>query len=251
MTILGMTGPIDHGKTTFEDAVAALEPTAKQFESGLLISEVANAMQAMLTEPIDPTDVDAINNWLRNLPAILLHTVHAACRFEDVTLDPEEVSLHPIEYQKLLLHLQNIKHDFSLAQQQITPANKETYRPLLQWLGGYLVQNVGPGVWWDEMVRRIQAAGEQGCQLAIAAALRFPSDAAIMREAGAKVIKVYRPGHLEDDLLDPTERERASIQPDCTIINDGTLDDLNRSAKVFYQDLLANTLKSSYQTSKL
>jgi hypothetical protein len=249
MIILGMTGPIDHGKTTFADAVANLEPTAKQFESGMLISEVANAWQATLTAPIDPTDVDAINNWLRNLPGILLHVVHAACRFEDVTLDANEIALHPVEYQKLLLHLQNVKHDFSLAQQQITAANKETYRPLLQWLGGYLVQSVDPGIWWNEMVLRIQAAGEEGCQLAIAAALRFPGDAAVMRQAGAKIVKVYRPGHLQNDVLDPTERERESIVPDCTIVNDGSLDGVKATAEQFYRDLIAGTLQPTYNAS--
>jgi hypothetical protein len=250
MIIIGMTGPIDHGKTTFADAVAEQEPTAKQFESGMLISEVANAWQAILTAPIDPTDVDAINNWLRSLPGILLHTVHAACRFEDVTLDAEEIALHPVEYQKLLLHLQNVKHDFNLAQQQITPENKETYRPLLQWLGGYLVQTVDPGIWWNEIVRRIQAEGEQGCKLAIAAALRFPGDAAVMRQAGAKIIKVYRPGHLQNDVLDPTERERESIVPDVTVVNDGNLDQLKAAAGQFYNDLMASNVQPTYNASK-
>ncbi len=250
MIIIGMTGPIDHGKSTFGDALAALEPTAKQFESSMLISEVANAWQKTLKAPIDPTDVNAINEWLRNLPGILLHTVHAPCRFEDVTLDAEEIALHPVEYQKLLLHLQNVRHDFSLAQQDITPANKETYRPLLQWLGGYLVQTVDPGIWWNEMVRRIQAEGEKGCKLAIAAALRFPGDAAIMRQAGAIIVKVYRPGHLQNDVLDPTERERESIVPDTTVVNDSALDNLRITAEQFYQDLVANQIQPAYNASK-
>ena len=249
MIIIGMTGPIDHGKTTFANSLAAHEPTAKQFESGLLIAEVANAWQATLKEPVDPTDVDAINAWLRDLPPILLHTVHAACRFEDVTLDAEEIGFHPVEYQKLLLHLENVKHNFSLAQTQIEAANKETYRPLLQWLGGYLAQTVDPGIWWNEMVRRIKATGDEGCKLAIAAALRYPADAAIMREAGAKIIKVYRPGHLENDLLDPTERERASIEVDCTVINDGTIDQLKAAGEIVANNMYGDQLQPEYRTS--
>lgn len=250
MLVLGTTGPIDHGKTTFSNTVAAQEPSAKQFESSSLISEVANAWQATLTQPVDPTDVEAVNSWLRKLPQILLDILHTPCRLEDVTLSSDEVELHPIEYQKLLLHLQNLKQNFSLAGQIITPENKETYRPILQWLGGYLVQKVDRGIWWNEIIRRIKEVEQAGCKLAIAAALRYPEDAAIMRQAGAKIIKVYRPGHLQNHLLDPTERERESIVPDTTIINDGSLDNLKLAAEQFYKDLVKNNLQINYHTSQ-
>lgn len=246
-----MTGPIDHGKTTFADAIAAHEPTAKQFESYKIIAEVAEAWHATLIAPPDPTDVDAINQWLRQLPGVVLHVTHTPCRFEDVTLDAEDINYHPVEYQKLMLHLQNIKHDFELTKQTITDTNKETFRPILQWLGGYLVQNVDPGIWWNEMVRRIKAEEANGCKLAIAAALRYPADAAIMREAGAKIINVYRPGHLENDLLDPTERERATIKADYTVINDGTLEQLNKLGEIFYNNLEAGQLQPEYHTNSI
>jgi dephospho-CoA kinase len=46
MIILGMTGPIGHGKTTFADALSDLVPSTVHFESSLIIAEVANDMHA-------------------------------------------------------------------------------------------------------------------------------------------------------------------------------------------------------------
>ncbi len=245
--LLGMTGPIGHGKTTFADALAELEPTTVHLETSSVVIEVANALQSTLVTPLDPYDVEALNNWLKALPAILLDILGIRCTFEQIKLEPDRIEKHPIEYQKLILHVETLRRNFTLAHKQIDTENKETYRPLLQWLGGYLVDRVDAGIWWNEIVRRAKKNEEKGCKLCICGAIRYPTDANIARKAGAVIVKVYRPGHLQNDMLDPTERERENIPVDCTIMSNGTLQDVKKFAKLFLEDLKNNDLKHLYQ----
>lgn len=249
MIILGMTGPIGHGKTTFADALTELEPSTVHFESSLIVAEVANAFQDALTDLPDPYNVERLNNWLRALPEILANIVHVTCTYDQIKLDQKAMEEHPVEYQKLILHVENMQRNPALMKQSITKENKENYRPLLQWLGGYLVQKIDSGIWYNEIARRMRQAAAAGCQLCIVGGLRYPTDAAILRGAGAIIIKLYRPGHLQSDMLDPTERERQNIQPDCTIMANGSIADVKAFTPKFYEDLKNNNLQKTYHTA--
>ncbi len=250
MIIIGMTGPISHGKTTFAKALMDLEPHTIHLESSLVVARVANAMHAALKKTPDPYDVDSLNSWLHALPAILQETVHAECTFNDVKIDETAVEQHPVEYQKLIMHVENIARHPELAKQAITLENKENYRPFLQWLGGYLVQKVDPAIWFREIVRMTRDAATTGCELCIVGGLRFPNDAAMLRQAGGIIIKVYRPRHLQYDMLDPTERERDNINVDSTVMSNGTVEDITWCAKQILDDIRHNRLQVLYQTSQ-
>lgn len=249
MIILGMTGPIGHGKTTLADALTELESSTVHLESSLIIAEVANALQRALTDIPDPYNVEGLNNWLRALPPILFDIIHVRTTIDQIKLDQKSMEEHPIEYQKLILHVENLQRNPELMHQPIDKDNKESYRPLLQWLGGYLVQKIDSGIWYNEVVRRIRQAAAAGCQLCIVGGLRYPTDAAILRGAGAIIVKVYRPGHLQSDMLDPTERERQNIQVDCTIMSNGTVADVRQFTHRFYADLKSGHLERDYHTA--
>lgn len=250
MFLIGMTGPIGHGKSTFAEALQKLEPSTFRIEFSTIVIEVANAMHAALQSVPQRDDIDAVNSWLRSLPAILLQSVHTKVTFEQIALDSEQILRHPVEYEKLFLHIDNLNHDKKLAKKNITRENKEEYRPFLQWLGGYLVQGVDPAIWQKEILSRIRQAGQQGCKLCVVGGLRYPADAAALKTMDAKIIKVYRPGHLQYDVLDPTERERENISTDCTIMSNGDVSDLNNCARAVLDDLRAGKLQSLYQTSR-
>ncbi len=248
MIIIGMTGPIGHGKSTFAKAIKQREPATAHFESSLIIAEVANGLHGSTSSVPSRDDIASINNWLRPLPAILLEIVHQKCSFEQIELELDEIERHPVEYEKLLLHLENLSRDLKLVRQPITKENKEAYRPILQWLGGYLVKKVDSGIWYKEIIRRIYEAGSHGTKICVIGGLRFPSDAAILRSAGGILIKVYRPGHLQYDMMDPTERERDNIIPDATITSDGTVENMERCANQVLDDIQNGTLKHNYRT---
>ncbi len=249
MLLVGMTGPISHGKTTFASALAEFEPLTIHLESSLVIAQVANQMHIALTKVPDPYDINSLNDWLKFLPKILEETVHAKTTYERLKLDQQQVEQHPVEYQKLIMHVENLRRNPQMARQAITIDNKESYRPFLQWIGGYLVQRIDAGIWYNQIVRLVKDAESTGCMLCIVGGLRYPTDAAILRNAGGVIVKVYRPGHLQNDMLDPTERERDNIPVDSTIMSNGTVEEAKQCAAVFLKDLREGNLKTLYQTS--
>lgn len=249
MILVGFTGPIGHGKSTFAEALHSLEPSYAHFESSMIIAEIADSLHASLEKIPERDDIESINNWLRMLPVVLLQKMGVKCDFEQIRLDPERVIRHPIEYEKLFLHIDNLAHNPKLKEQKITLENKEAYRAFLQWLGGYLVRFVQPGIWYNEVVKRVKKSAREGVKLCTVGGLRYPNDATILRAAGGIVVKVYRPGHLQYDVLDPTERERDNIDADVTVVSDAGIEEVTHCAKIFMDDLQAKTLKPKYYTS--
>jgi len=250
MILIGLTGPIGHGKSSFAKAVELYESSYKHFESSMIIAEVANELHKIMHSLPKRDDVDSINDWLKALPEILKKTVHTNCTYDQIKLDADRINKHPIEYVKLFLHIQNLASNPELAKRKITKDNKEAYRPFLQWLGGYLVRHVDDSIWYKEICRRVKITEQEGFKLCIVGGLRFPQDATTLRSAGGIIIKVYRPDHLQYDMLDPTERERDNIKPDCIIISNGSLDDLNMTTKKVLEDLSSYHLQKNYYTKK-
>src|SRR5258708_35403396 len=105
MIVIGMTGPIGHGKSTFADSILQIETTAKRLESSMVVAEVANSLHASTSTIPEKDNIDAINVWLRPLPSILLETVHTKASFDQIQLKLDDIQSHPIEYEKLMLHL--------------------------------------------------------------------------------------------------------------------------------------------------
>jgi len=244
MILLGITGAIGHGKSTFAQALQNAEPDSIHLESHHLIAEVIDKWHTKLTKPIKAGDYDSLNKWLVTLVPIIKEVTHQTTK--SITITRDVIAADPIEYQKLLEHLDRLVKEPALAQQKITDSNKADYRPILQWVGGYFVTQVYPGIWFEELVRRAQAAGQKGTSLAIISAIRFPSDARIIQAAGGSIIQIIRPELEEKDLTDPTERERKQIQVDITVSNNGSLKNLEAVAKKVLNDIRKRTVQTSY-----
>ncbi len=250
MILIGITGAIGHGKSSLADALAAQVGDVCRLESGTLVTEVANALHAKTDTLPQPDNVAQINKWLESLPQILQDVTHTAVSFEQIKLKPTTFDPNSSEYEKLVLHLRNLQAQPELLTQHITSAKKERYRPILQWLGGYLVNHVDTGIWYKELVRRAQVAADEGCELCVIGGLRFPTDADIVRQAGGFIIAITRPDYAQKDLLDPTESGRNEIKVDAVVLNNGSLTQLSTVAGHIYQDCLDNKQLAYYETNR-
>jgi len=96
-----------------------------------------------------------------------------------------------------------------------------TGRQLLIAVGKALREHVSPNVWIDAL--NIHGALDYYGRVVITD-VRFPNEAAKIKELGGILIEVRRPG-LPDD-LDETETAGAAIKWDHTIVNAGSLEDL-------------------------
>ena len=246
MTIIGITGGIGHGKSSLAEAFREIEPRSIHLETFAVISEVIEAWQARSDAVPNPHKLDAVNNWIQELPDVLRDIVHEIPAKESLRFDEEDIARQPELYDKLFSYLQTAKKNPSLFHTRITEANKAEFRPLLQWLGGYLVLRVDKGIWYQELIRRSQTAAADGTELSIISGVRFPTDAQIIRDHGGYIVLIKRPLVGDQFVSDPTERERSKINPDTTILNNAGLTELEAVARRVYTDISLGRLQNRY-----
>jgi hypothetical protein len=249
MIIVGLTGSIGSGKTTFADYLAEQTQRSGHWESWQVVAEVANLLRASSPEHPNPDDLSAINAWLQALPSIIEKICHKQVLFEQVRLNNADLSKSPADYEKLFQYLKLVRNQPELQSAEINEARKEELRSILQWLGGYLAKTCGGDIWYAEIIRRIEA--QPGLQLATIGGVRFLADAACIKKAGGLIAAIARPGLQARDTNDPTERERNQIEIDVTIYNDGNLRQLGASAKKLASDMLSNNVAKEYHADLL
>ncbi|MEO8785375.1 MAG: hypothetical protein ABI221_03735 [Candidatus Saccharimonadales bacterium] len=249
MQIVGLTGAIGHGKSSLLKALQAIEPSSVAAESSELISHVANDWLATIKQPLDPTSVDSLNAGIQKLIAVLAADLGVDVQPDSLLIKQADIQTKSPNVAKLVEYWQLVQANPSHMALPIGLANKDLHRPILQWLGGFLVQRVGTGVWYDHLVGSARAAATKGAKLAIISGLRFTTDADVIKQTDGAVLQVLRPQLAEADLLDPTERDRAKIVADSLIVNDGSLLQLGNLARQLYSDLKSNRLESSYLAS--
>lgn len=251
MIIFGITGAIGHGKSTLAEAFGRVEVNSRHLEAFTVIAEVIEKWQSLTTHVPNPHDLTEVNNWLALLLPVLKEVVDETVDPLKLAITTNDIMAQPELYEKLFTHLQNLKNNPGLLMTRITEANKDSFRPILQWLGGFLVTKVDQGVWFNEVMKRAVQAKDEGVQICTIGGVRFPSDADIVRQYGGKIILIHRPLVGERDFADPTERERIHIQPDITIVNDAGLKELVMVAQRVYADIQLGRLKTRYDATIL
>lgn len=246
-SMIALHGPIRHGKSTMAAILQDIEPNSLYYESSTIISEVLYRSHQELREPFSTDRYAFTNQLLSKLPPILKDVVHVDVDPEILLFGPEEATANPIMYEKLLEHAARLQARPKLIEEQINSANKDFYRAGLQGIGGYLVSKVSATIWYDEIIRRSRLDKTDKTKLIIIGGPRYPSDAAVVKNAGGYIAEIIRPGVLKPDINDPTEAARRLIQSDTKIINNGDIsNDLYAIGKVLYTDLVFGSLRQIY-----
>lgn len=252
MKIVGICGDIGSGKSTFAELLTSIDPgRSVHLETSQVIVELADTFNAALGHVDRDKRASADNLALSREPIRALLPI--VSRMAGRTLANEALDIEPADktqnyqwYEKLDLYIDIARRSPTLLDQPITAENKSAYRPLLQWIGGYVLYKLENNLlWYEELLRRIALAGPD-VQLAALTAPRQPAEADYIRQWGGSIVKLERPA-LSADKTDVTERLASAIVPDAEILNNGTVDDLARIARQVREDLFANHLSSSYQ----
>ena len=235
MIIIGITGPIGHGKSTLAEFLAKLEPNSRIFETSEVISEVANELNASVEDAHpEVDDIESINQWLSALPGILNSKLDVTVPADLFVITKAQVSNTPRDFEKLFEYIDQVSEKPDLADTTITQQNKGNYRAILQWIGGYCVTHIRRTIWNDELLRR---AVSSDCSLAILGGVRFADEAENIKEHGGIIVEIERSHAEKQDADDPTERERSNIKCDTTVTNDGDLEALKQKSIELFHDI--------------
>lgn len=249
--LLGITGNIGSGKTTFSLFLGELVQNHAVHETNVPIIEVANRFNQLLEAELNfettDDDMELVNQALIWMPDVLTEHLHFDTTWSHLALTPKEQRAHPKLYEKLFVYLAAVRGNPKLVERSITSQNKSDYRPLLQWLGGYFVAKLSPTIWYNELFRRIDLHDSR-CDLIIINGLRYPDDAAILRSRSGRVIAIERPDSLVNS-SDITETERHAITPDIIVRNNGSLDQLQKTATHLWNDIASGKPQKTYESA--
>ena len=248
MVIIGITGAIGHGKTTLAKAFESATTSSIHLEIGDLVCEVANKLNEHLTVLPTKNDYQSINNWLRFLPDILQTFTHTECTLNDLALkgapNDSDISVH----NNLFEYLDKLQINPELSKIKITASNKENYRDFLQWLGGYLIIKINPGIWSTEIIHRLNDSDKM---LGVVGGIRYLNDANSIRKVGGVIVQIQRNDNTEKDLADKTESQRRLINPDIIVDNNSSIKDLKMTAKIILADIMSGNHAKTYDCKKL
>jgi hypothetical protein len=252
MITIAVTGPIGHGKTTFMDAFCGLDSNSIKLESGELIANIVERWHKYTYKVPRYDDYNHINDWLKLLIKAIDDETGLKLKFDQIKIDVSDVKNRPEQYSKLFDYLKAVDEHPGLIDNKITADNKPYYRPILQWLGGYLVYKFGAGVWTDQLAKMALQARADDKNLCSIGALRYPSDLKSYESLEPVVVSIARPSIAEEkDKNDPTERERHKIPIDVKIINDGSIEDLSLAAQKLLLDIKSGKMKAQYSSQSL
>ncbi len=245
--LLGITGAIGSGKTTLAQFLGETVENHVIYETNVPIIEVANRFNQLLEAELnfETTDDDAemVNQALIWMPDVITEHLHHETTWNHLAITPKDMRAHPELYEKLLAYLALVRKNHAIVEQTITTENKQSYRDLLQWLGGYFVAKISPTIWYDELFRRIELHDSQR-SLVIINGVRYISDVAMVRQHGGRIVQVTRPKTPTQN--DITEAEINKIEPDIIVVNNGSFADLQKLAENLWNDIAAGKPQKTY-----
>lgn len=251
-TLLGITGPIGSGKTACTELLTRQEPAHAVYESREIVSEVADdfnrALSGELAFETTNEPVELINQSLIWFVEAINEKLHQNVTWNQLAITKRQLATNPELFEKALAYIATARKHPEILEVPITAQNKATYRPLLQWIGGYLVAKISSTIWFDEIFRRIDIH-DSDKKLIVVNGLRYPSDAAVVRAHGGIILEIQRPLEPEQDPRDITERSRSDIKPDIMLLNNGSFDELEAVAAKLWADLSISNYQTQYSAA--
>jgi hypothetical protein len=109
-------------------------------------------------------------------------------------------------------------------------------RQILQRIGTEMGRSIHPETWTRYVKRKMdeefslrkeaERSIVRGVRAAVITDVRFPNEADAVRSWGGVIWRVIRPGYEDQGDTHASETESDLIEPNLTIVNDGTLEDL-------------------------
>ena len=249
--LLGITGAISSGKSTAARFFCDMVENHAFHESNEPIIEIANRFNQLLEAELNfettDDDTELVNQVLIWMPDIIAEHLHHDVTWNHIAIVAKDTRTHPELYTKLFIYIKQLRANPKLAEATIAANNKANYRALLQWLGGYFMAKISPTIWYDEIFRRI-ALHDARADLVVISGVRSPSDAAVIKQHGGRVIAITRPQTPANE-SDVTEASRHAIEADITIQNNGTLEQLGACIETVWNDIAAGNPKNSYRAA--
>ncbi len=208
--------------------------TVDILESGLSTIDIANKLIPLVVEPVKQItglDVDPAKLLIQDTP------------------ESREAANRLLSYlEKYIEAGKSRDEEFPLP---ITPDNKVLHRACYQWVGARMIEEVDAGedqdVWTYVIEKRIKTLQERGYKLVTVGGARYPLHQKMIHRNGGTVLLVKRPGIAEDN--DVTEQAGARSNPDVTVLNNGTLGQLNDEIGKIYDDLLSDKTQKVYSAA--
>ncbi|MDB5184483.1 MAG: hypothetical protein JWN38_291 [Candidatus Saccharibacteria bacterium] len=252
MKIIAIGGQIGSGKTTLAEMLCDINASQTlHLETSAVVVELAEHFNALLTgfdfQAPRAQLVSNTNDALIAFMAYLQPMTFQELDLRDVQLDQAEMIAEPEWYAKLFAYYDRVAENPALINTPISSRNKDDYRPLLQWIGGFFLHRIDPLLWYKELMRRIHEFGDDITLVALTA-VRTPAEADYIKSQGGVVCIIER--DLPDaDRSDVTERHVSEIVPDIRVINNRGLPELQALAQNLYGDILAANTISEYRGS--
>ncbi|MCE7936676.1 hypothetical protein DYH10_02725 [Candidatus Saccharibacteria bacterium CPR2] len=251
MHVIGITGAIGHGKSTLAKYLLDDVGSGRIIETSEDIVSVANNWLRFLPESLktNPPGYELLNDWIDSLADVIRREGLGDINAKKLHVSELQIESREQSILKLLEYLENIRTGTVASNEIIGAHNKDNHRPILQWIGGYLVKHYHEGIWFDAINKKIQQAGSDGLKLTLVCGVRFLYDMKVIKDNQGVVVKIERPSTMVADSNEVTEKERAYLTPDTTVLNDSGLNALHETAKVLYDDISSKHLLEKYVCS--